>query len=198
MEPFIYEQSSPSPITLASPIQNSAQKKIITEEQHNTRSKRSSCPWFINALCSKTTNVISITTILLEHETILWILFTNKFGTIHRTLTEPMLADIEFWTTKGNLSMPGMHSTQRVEGQNGIIKSMVNSYTSVLELFKKLDEQFHRASTIIQYRNWTYSVTGSTLVHSSQDFLPIIDKWIIDYLMPAALSIQRQKIAKAI
>ncbi|CAG8845862.1 20144_t:CDS:1, partial [Gigaspora margarita] len=30
---------------------------------------------------------------------------TNKFGTIHRTLTEPMLADIEFWTTKGNLSM---------------------------------------------------------------------------------------------
>ena len=29
----------------------------------------------------------------------------NKFGITHRTLTEPMLADIEFWTTNGNLSM---------------------------------------------------------------------------------------------
>ncbi|CAG8841954.1 45643_t:CDS:2, partial [Gigaspora margarita] len=48
----------------------------------------------------------------------------------------------------------------------------------ILELFKKL-EQFNYVSTIIQYQNWAHSVTDSTLVHSSHDFLPIIDKWII-------------------
>ncbi|CAG8721215.1 20086_t:CDS:2 [Gigaspora rosea] len=61
----------------------------------------------------------------------------------------------------------GMQTMQRVEGQNAIIKSTVNSHTSVLELFKKLDEQFSHA-------------------------------WIVDYLTPAALSIQRQEIAQAI
>ncbi|CAG8534589.1 23555_t:CDS:2, partial [Gigaspora margarita] len=134
MDPFIYnEQSSPSPITLASPIQNSAvsidsniteidnyidaycssknfskiiysaeydsklrrhchyrcefqgqyrsKKKMIAKEQCNTRSKRN------------------------EHENHPLDPLTNKFGTIYRTLTEPMLADIEFWTTKGNLSI---------------------------------------------------------------------------------------------
>ncbi|RIB01771.1 hypothetical protein C2G38_2229721 [Gigaspora rosea] len=92
----------------------------------------------------------------------------------------------------------GMQTMQRVEGQNAIIKSTVNSHTSVLELFKKLDEQFSRVFTIIQYQIWTHFVTGSTLIHSSHNFSPIIDAWIVDYLTPAALSIQRQEIAQAI
>ncbi|CAG8461572.1 9411_t:CDS:2, partial [Ambispora gerdemannii] len=71
-----------------------------------------------------------------------------------------------------------MQSTQRVEGQNAIIKNTVNSHTSILELAKKLDDQFKNTSTLIQYRNWAHSTIGSTLTHASQDFSPIIDKWI--------------------
>ncbi|CAG8835756.1 28131_t:CDS:2 [Gigaspora margarita] len=56
--------------------------------------------------------------------------------------------------------------TQRVEGQNTIIKSIINSHTSIIELFKKLDAHFI--------------------------------SWIVDYLTPAALFIQRQEIAQAI
>jgi hypothetical protein len=80
-------------------------KNMIVETQRNTRSKRSGCPWFINATCPKSTGIISITTMSLEHGDHLLDPLANKFGITHRTLTEPMLADIEFWTTKGNLSM---------------------------------------------------------------------------------------------
>ncbi|CAG8826687.1 4046_t:CDS:2, partial [Gigaspora margarita] len=93
---------------------------------------------------------------------------------------------------------PGAQSTQKVEGQNAIIKSTINSNTSILEFVKKIDIQFNRVSTTIQYQNWSHSVTSSMLIHSSYDFSPIIDKWIIDYLMPAALFMQRQEIAQAV
>jgi hypothetical protein len=92
----------------------------------------------------------------------------------------------------------GIQSTQRVEGQNVIIKSAINSHISLLDLFKKIEIQLNRVSTTIQYKNWVHSVTGSTLIHSSHDFSPIIDKWIVDYLTPAALSMQRQEIAQAV
>jgi len=425
-------------------------KMMIVENQRNTHSKRSGCPWFINATCPKTTGIISITTLSLEHGDHPLDPLTSKFGLTHRTLTEPMLADIEFWTTKGNLNMRtqrqlleakyenvfflsqdlsnaiqkvkteqkvdheaatlvnhlierkakdirwtinwcvdpatntlvsifwmtpeqyelylqysdvvqydntystnkfkmalglfvivdnhnrsrlvgqtlitdetlesfewvfnslnkgtnvfpsviiidndlaidaaianimpdtfhvhciyhigqnllknlksklgleyndfikawykmrntvsqtefdylwdslleqypasesylnralgsqkhkwafsyisriftgGIQSTQRVEGQNAIIKSAINSHTSLLDLFKKIEIQLNRVSTTIQYKNWVHSVTGSMLIHSSHDFSPIIDKWIVDYLTPAALSMQRQEIAQAV
>ena len=92
----------------------------------------------------------------------------------------------------------GIQTTQRVEGQNAIIKSAINSHTSILDLFQKIELQFNRVSTTIQYKNQAHSVTGSTLIHSSHDFSPVIDKWIIDYLTPAALSMQRQEISQAI
>ena len=42
-------------------------------------------------------------------------------------------------------------TTQRVKGQNAIIKSTINSHTSTLELVKKLDIQFNHVFTTIQY-----------------------------------------------
>ncbi|CAG8827339.1 25880_t:CDS:1, partial [Dentiscutata erythropus] len=37
----------------------------------------------------------------------------------------------------------GMQSTQRVEGQNAIIKNSVNSSTSLINLAKHIDEQIN-------------------------------------------------------
>ncbi|CAG8831573.1 8927_t:CDS:2, partial [Gigaspora margarita] len=255
------EQSSDSVINtseslLPIPIPESGKKMMIVEKQRNTRSKCSGYPWVINAICPKKTGIISITSLYLEHGDHPLDPLTKKF--------EPMLADIEFWTTKGNLILSnaiqrvkakqnvdcetatlinylierkaediqwtinwrdsllerypasasylnrslgsqkyrwalsyisrifteGIQSTQRVEGQNAIIKSAINSHTSILDVFKKIEVQFNRVSITIQYKNWTYSVTGSTLIHSSYDFSPIIDKWIANYLTLAALSMQ--------
>ncbi|CAG8693801.1 14858_t:CDS:2 [Gigaspora rosea] len=53
----------------------------------------------------------------------------------------------------------GMQSTQRVEGQNAIIKNSVNGNTSLINLSKHIDEQIGRASTFIQYKNWMHSIT---------------------------------------
>ncbi|KAF0559386.1 protein far1-related sequence 11-like isoform x3 [Gigaspora margarita] len=61
-----------------------------------------------------------------------------------------------------------MQSTQRVEGQNAIIK------------------------------NSAYSITGSILTHASFEFSPDVDKWITIYLMPASFSMQRLGIFQAI
>ncbi|CAG8442453.1 9107_t:CDS:2 [Gigaspora rosea] len=91
-----------------------------------------------------------------------------------------------------------MQSTQRVEGQNSIIKSSVNSSTSLINLAKHIDEQIDRASTLIQYRNWTHSITGFTLIHASSEFPSNIDKWIVTYLTPTSLSMQRQEISQVV
>ncbi|CAG8849012.1 36048_t:CDS:2, partial [Gigaspora margarita] len=202
MNPFICnEQSSSLPITLASPIQNSAvsidsniteidnyidtycslknfskiiygteydselrrcyryrcefqgqyrsKKKMIAKEQRNTRSKRNGCPWFINASCPKTTNVISITTIFLEHENHSLDPLTNKFGTIHRILTEPMLADIEFWTTKGNLSM----RTQRqlLEAKYANVFFLPQDLSNAIQKVKKEQQVDDEAAILINY-----------------------------------------------
>ncbi|CAG8669819.1 25468_t:CDS:2, partial [Gigaspora rosea] len=49
--------------------QGSNQRKmmIIVKKQCNTRSKRSRCPWVINATYPKKTDIISITSLYLEH-----------------------------------------------------------------------------------------------------------------------------------
>ncbi|CAG8805868.1 34036_t:CDS:2 [Gigaspora margarita] len=91
-----------------------------------------------------------------------------------------------------------MQSTQQVKGQNSIIKSSVDSSTSLINLTKHIDEQIDRASTLIQYRNWTHSITGSTLIHTSSEFSSNINKWIVTYLSPTSLSMQRQKISQAV
>ena len=77
-----------------------------------------------------------------------------------------------------------------------IIKSAINSHTSILDLFQKIELQFNRVSTTIQYKNWAHSITGSILIHSSHDFSPIIDKWIIDYLTPTASLCNNKKYRK--
>ena len=46
-----------------------------------------------------------------------------------------------------------IQTTQRVEGQNAIIKSAINSHTSILDLFQKIELQFNHVSTTIQYKN---------------------------------------------
>ncbi|CAG8727386.1 3615_t:CDS:2, partial [Gigaspora rosea] len=85
-----------------------------------------------------------------------------------------------------------------LEGQNAIIKNSVNSSTSLINLEKHINEQINRASTLVQYKSWIHSVTGSTLIHASSEFSPDIDKWITTYLTPASLSMQRQEISQAI
>ncbi|CAG8804980.1 11298_t:CDS:1, partial [Gigaspora rosea] len=87
---------------------------------------------------------------------------------------------------------------QSIEGQNAIIKTSVNSSTSLTNLVKYIDEQIDRASTFIQYKNWVHTITGSTLTHASSEFSPEIDEWITSYLTPAFLSMQRQGIFQAI
>ena len=42
---------------------------------------------------------------------------------------------------------------QRVERQNVIIKSAINSHTSILDLFQKIELQFNHVYTTIQYKN---------------------------------------------
>ncbi|KAF0372733.1 protein far1-related sequence 11-like isoform x1 [Gigaspora margarita] len=50
---------------------NQGKKMMIVEKQHNTHSKRSGCPWVINATCPKKTGIISITSLYLDMEIIL-------------------------------------------------------------------------------------------------------------------------------
>ncbi|CAG8707314.1 21358_t:CDS:2, partial [Dentiscutata erythropus] len=76
--------------------QYNGKKKMIAKEQRDTRSKRNGYLWFVNATCPKMSGEIKITSISLKHGDHPLDPLANKFGTIHRTLTEPILADIEF------------------------------------------------------------------------------------------------------
>ncbi|CAG8798545.1 12675_t:CDS:2, partial [Dentiscutata erythropus] len=97
---------------------NQRKKMMIVEKQCNTRSKRSGYPWVINATCPKKTGIISITFLYLEHRDHLLDPLTKKFDLTHRTLTEPMLADIEFWTTNGNLNLS--NAIKRVKAEQNV------------------------------------------------------------------------------
>ena len=50
----------------------------------------------MNAICPKTSSVIRITSIFLEHSDHPLDPLANKFNIVNRTFTEPILADIEF------------------------------------------------------------------------------------------------------
>ncbi|CAG8688884.1 45698_t:CDS:2 [Gigaspora margarita] len=67
---------------------------------------------------------------------------------------------------------------------------------SLVEFEHLWDSLLENYSNSVSYL--THSITGSTFIHASQDFSPIINKWIVDYLTPTTLSIQRQEIAQAI
>ncbi|CAG8464699.1 2157_t:CDS:2 [Gigaspora rosea] len=117
---------------------NIAAKKMITEEQRNTRSK--------------------------QHENHSLDLFTNKFGTIYRTLTKPMLANIEFWTTKGNLSMRTQRQLLEAKYANAffLLQDLLNAIQKNLK--SKLGSEYNKFS-----REW-YQMRN-TLSRSNFDFL---------------------------
>ncbi|CAG8824480.1 21634_t:CDS:2, partial [Gigaspora margarita] len=53
--------------------------------------------------------------------------------------------------------------TQYVEGQNAIIKSLMNGNILLINLTKHINEQISRASTFIQYKHWAHSITDLEL-----------------------------------
>ncbi|CAG8830254.1 3404_t:CDS:1, partial [Gigaspora rosea] len=61
----------------------------------------------------------------------------------------------------------GMQSTQRVEGQNAIIKILINSGTPLINLEKHINKQINRVSTLVQYKNCIHSAMEFTLIHTS-------------------------------
>ncbi|CAG8752902.1 20050_t:CDS:2, partial [Dentiscutata erythropus] len=153
------EQSSNSVIDISEsflpiPIPEFGKKIMIVEKQRNTYSKCSGCPWVINATYPKKTGIISITSLYLEHEDHPLDPLTKKFGLTHRTLTEPMLADIEFWTTNGNLNLS--NAIQRVKAEQNINYPATNSLVSLFWMMPKQYELYLQYSDIIQYDN-TYS-----------------------------------------
>ncbi|CAG8832202.1 31838_t:CDS:2, partial [Gigaspora margarita] len=126
---LINEQSSDSIInneqSLNSVINTSESLSSIPipeSAEYDNRIRRhcrySGCPWVINAICPKKTGIINITSLYLEHGDHPFDPLTKKFSLTYRTLTEPMLADIEFWTTKGNLSMRTQHQLLEAKYEN--------------------------------------------------------------------------------
>ncbi|CAG8641596.1 15259_t:CDS:2, partial [Dentiscutata erythropus] len=78
---------------------------------------------------------------------------TKKFGLTHRILTEPMLADIEFWTTNGNLTEQNVNCKTAtlinylIEHKSKDIRWTINWYVdpatnSLVSLFWMMPEQY--------------------------------------------------------
>ncbi|RIB18192.1 hypothetical protein C2G38_2185277 [Gigaspora rosea] len=79
----------------------------------------------------------------------------NKFGVMQRILTEPMLADIEFWTTKGNLNMHLSNAIQKVKREQQIDDEAATLINHLLE-YKAEDTRW-----II---NWRVDLTNNSLM----------------------------------
>ncbi|CAG8680092.1 22038_t:CDS:2, partial [Gigaspora rosea] len=201
-------------------------KTNIVENQRQTRSKRSGCRWQVRATFSKKTGTLSISSVNLVHNDHLLENETNKNPisnanravSCHFFFAQDLSNAIQTFKRQNHVEceaavllnhllerkaenarwIVNWKSTQRVEGQNGIIKHLVNSNTSLIDLVKHINEQIDHASTFVQYKNWIHSTTRATLIHASSEFSPDIDKWITAYLTPTSLSMQWQEIAQAI
>ncbi|CAG8706177.1 17294_t:CDS:2, partial [Gigaspora rosea] len=73
-------------------------KTSIVKNQRQTRSKRNGCRWQIRASCPKTTGILKINSLCLNHNDYPIKDDTNKFATKYRTFSEEMLKNIKFWT----------------------------------------------------------------------------------------------------
>jgi len=78
-------------------------KTVILENQRNSRSKRSGCPWHVNLTFPKKVAVINVTSLDLNHNHPL-ISETNTYAAKNRALPEAVLREIRFYTVDGNLN----------------------------------------------------------------------------------------------
>ncbi|CAG8461587.1 9412_t:CDS:2 [Ambispora gerdemannii] len=115
--------------------------KTIAEEQRNTRTKRSGCP--------KKNDILSITSVFLEHGNHSRDPLTNKFAISHRTLTEPMLEDIKFWTTNGDISMRTQQQLLFAKYEN--VFFLPQDLTNAIQKFKKERQIENEAATLINH-----------------------------------------------
>ncbi|RIB17893.1 hypothetical protein C2G38_2186104 [Gigaspora rosea] len=71
-------------------------KTCIAKNQRQMRSKRTGCRWQIRASCPKTTGILSISSLFLNHNDHPIKNETNKFAVKYRAFSEDMLKDIKF------------------------------------------------------------------------------------------------------
>ncbi|RIB23895.1 hypothetical protein C2G38_2169977 [Gigaspora rosea] len=84
---------------------NGSNKTSIAENQRQTRSKRIGCRCQVRTSCPKTTGILKINSVCLNHNDYQIRNETNKFALKYRTFFEDMLKDIKFWTEIGNINM---------------------------------------------------------------------------------------------
>ncbi|CAG8700816.1 25521_t:CDS:2, partial [Gigaspora rosea] len=149
-------------------------------------------------------SILGITSLCLNHNDHPINNQTNKFALKYQGFSENILKDIRFWTEidLSNIIQSFNKRENHIECEaafllNYFLERKAEDTRWIIN-WKHIDEQIDRSSTFIQYKNWTHSVTGSTLTQASSEFSPEIDKWITSYLTPTSLSMQRQEISQAI
>ncbi|RIB03246.1 hypothetical protein C2G38_2225685 [Gigaspora rosea] len=78
-------------------------KSVILENQRNSKSKRTECPWHMNVTFPKKATTISITSLNISHNHPLNPQ-TNSHASKNRTLPEAIEREICFYTVEGNLN----------------------------------------------------------------------------------------------
>ncbi|CAG8835755.1 28130_t:CDS:1, partial [Gigaspora margarita] len=104
---------------------------------------------FVNATCFKTSSKIKITSVSLKHGDHPLDPLANKFSTVHRALTESMLADIEFWTTKGNLNMRTQRQLLIAKYEN--VFFLPQDLSNTIQKIKKEQQIENEAATLITH-----------------------------------------------
>ena len=79
-------------------------KQVNIHNHHNRKSKRQGCEWHANVNCPKNICQITLTTLNDTHNHPLH-LNTEKYASIHRTIPEDILNEIQFFTEHGSLSI---------------------------------------------------------------------------------------------
>jgi len=120
---------------------------VILENQRNSRSKRSGCPWHVNVTFPKKTPVISVTSLDLHHNHPLTPM-TNLCAVKNRTLPEAVLREIRFYTVEGNLSV----TIQRrlLSAKFPDITIYARDLQNQIQKYKKEDQEENDASKLLE------------------------------------------------
>ncbi|RHZ83105.1 hypothetical protein Glove_99g260 [Diversispora epigaea] len=122
-------------------------KSVILENQRNSKSKRTGCPWHVNINFSKKATVISVTSLNINHNHPLDPM-TNTYATKNRTLPEAVEREICFYTAEGNLNATIQCRLLSAKFPN--ITIYPRDLQNLMQKYKVADRQENDASNLLR------------------------------------------------
>ncbi|RHZ51730.1 hypothetical protein Glove_471g4 [Diversispora epigaea] len=165
-------------------------KTVILENQRNSKSKRTGCPWHVNINFPKKTAIINITSLNINHNHQLDPM-TNVYTTKNRTLPEAVVQEICFYTAEGNLGVTIQPDRQENDASKFLRQLLTKKteeprwevFWEINQETKSLDKVFWISAEQVQLWITYHDVILNDNTHKTNQFNMLLSLFTV-YVLP--------------